>query len=154
MRLEEVGEPLELGVARGGERHARGHERLAGASPDLGEERGAETVPLEQPVQARAEHPRPRVERAIVLSPVAVVEVDPARCAAAARHAAVANLVAGDALSPGFAPPLPSDLGRLEHRVDVEPAERRDLAATRLDRVPDRLPEDLVAAADPEDERV
>src|SRR5260370_26125707 len=99
MRLEEVGEPLELGVARGAERHARGHERLAGASPDLGEERGAETVPLEQPVQARAEHPRPGVERAIVLSPLPVVEVDPARCAAPAPPAALANPPPGAPLS-------------------------------------------------------
>src|SRR5260370_27664218 len=105
LRLEGCGEPLELGVARGAERHVRGHERLAGASPDLGEERGAETVPLEQPVQARAEHPRPGVERAIVLSPVAVVEVDAARCAAAAPHAAVANLLARDPVSLWFPPP-------------------------------------------------
>src|SRR6266581_3059837 len=154
MCLEEVGEPVELGVAGGGERHPRGHERLAGASPDLGEESGAEPVPLEQPVQARSQHARFGVERTVVLSPVAIVEVDPAARPRAAGYPAVANLVAADALTHRFAPPLPRQLGRLEHRVDVEPSEPGDVAAARLDRVTDRVSEYLVAAADPEDERV
>src|SRR2546429_7177078 len=99
MCLEEVGEPLELRVAGGGERHAGGDERLVGASPDLGKERAAEAVLLEQSMQARSQHPRLGVERTVVLSPVAVVEMDPARRAVAARHAAVANLVARGALA-------------------------------------------------------
>src|SRR5256885_15113347 len=97
MRLEEVGEPLELGIAGGGERHPRGHERLAGTSPDLGEERGAEPVPLEQPVQARSPPPRLGAERARLLSPPAIVEVEPATRPPAAGRAAVAHLLDADA---------------------------------------------------------
>src|SRR5262245_47870810 len=127
MRLDEVGQPLELGVPRCGERNAGGHERLAGAPADLGEERGPEPVLLEQAVEARAQHTRLGIDRAVVLAGVAVVEADPARCAGASRNAPVPDLVAGDALAHRLAAPLPGELGRLEGRVDVEPAEPGDL---------------------------
>src|SRR2546430_16466072 len=91
MCLEEVGEPVELGVAGGGERHPRGHERLAGASPDPGEERGAEPVPLEQPVQARSQPPRLAAERPVAPSPVAIPAAGPATRPPAPGPATVAN---------------------------------------------------------------
>jgi hypothetical protein len=58
------------------------------------------------------------------------------------------------ALTHRLAAALPRQLARREHRVDVEASEPGDVAPARLDRVPDRASEELVAAADPEDERV
>src|SRR5207248_2181685 len=90
-------------------RPPRSRTSTASTAADLREERGPKAVLLEQAVEAGAEGARLWVDGAIVLTPVHVVEMHPARGCRAAGGDAVMNLITADSLAHGATAALARD---------------------------------------------
>ena len=141
VRLDQVGEPVELGVPGGGERDARGTWVLPRRAATAAEERRPEPVGLEQPVEAGADDRAVGVGRALRLGSPPVGEGDPG---GVGGRAAVVDLVAGHRMRavarPGAPWPAgagPGDLAGFEVGFGREAAESVDHAGAALDPVVD-----------------
>src|SRR5205085_7866064 len=154
MRLDQVGEAVELRLTGRRERDTRGDEGLASAPRHFDEEGRTEGVLLEEAVESGPKGPGTRVDGAVVAGAVDVVEMHPPGRRRTPGCDPVVDLVAADPLAHSHAPPLPRHLLRRECGLGVEHAETLDRAPAGLDVVADPPPEHLVAGADPKDDDV